>query len=139
MRLKTAGQAIMLKRTNTGVLAVAAAPARVNGSPMTIFTTIVTIMVSYRWNPLIILTRVCPQGTEVRGNWCHPCFMDVKQDRIPTSLGSVRASGFCHMLGGGTHCCSRVAVLDATAHAHVRFGVVGTALERCLARHCDVE
>jgi len=27
------------------------------------------------------------QGTEVRGNWCHPCFMEVKQERIPTSFG----------------------------------------------------
>ncbi|KAF5831026.1 histone acetylation protein-domain-containing protein [Dunaliella salina] len=27
------------------------------------------------------------QGTEVRGNWCHPCYMEVKQERIPTSFG----------------------------------------------------
>ena len=30
------------------------------------------------------------QGTEVRGNWCHPCFLEVKQDRIPSHLGAVR-------------------------------------------------
>jgi len=50
---------------------------------------------SFLFKDLLVrpLSLLHAQGTEVRGNWCHPCFMEVKQDRIPTSFGGVRP--FC--------------------------------------------